>query len=99
MGLGPTLIPLNFEGDLDHHLDTKKSGFCHLLYIMCLGRGLNSLSALVSLLVPLPNLIDSLILTSFNLFTMVLRMRENISRGHGGAVVTHSPPTSEGGWF
>ena len=23
MGLGPTLIPLSFESDLDHHLDTK----------------------------------------------------------------------------
>ena len=24
MGLGPTLVPLNFESHLDHHLDTNK---------------------------------------------------------------------------
>ena len=23
IGLGQTLIPINFESDLDHHLDTK----------------------------------------------------------------------------
>ena len=27
MGFGPTSIPLNFESDLDHHLNTKKMGF------------------------------------------------------------------------
>ena len=25
MGLGPTYIPLNFESDLDYHLDTKNA--------------------------------------------------------------------------
>ena len=58
LGIGPTCIPFNFESDTDHRLDIKKcqrSGFfpftfywaiykiCH----SCLGRGMNSPSALV----------------------------------------------------
>ena len=31
MGFGPTVISLNFESDLDHRHDTKKSRFSHLL--------------------------------------------------------------------
>ena len=53
MGLGPTEITLNFESDLDHHLDKRKiindSGFSFLLTITCLGGGLCSQAALVLL--------------------------------------------------
>ena len=48
MVFGPTLIPFNFESDLDYRLD-KKSIFSHLYIIMCLGGGMHSLSTLVSL--------------------------------------------------
>ena len=46
-----TWVPLNFESDLDHRLDTKNHQrsrfFPHLLIIMCLGEGLHSLSAVI----------------------------------------------------
>ena len=51
MDVGPTLIPLNFEIDLDHYLDTKKyhPNFpIHLLFT-CLGGGLCFPSALAVL--------------------------------------------------
>ena len=50
MDLSQPYIPLNFQTDLDHCLDTKiisKIRIFHLLNIMCLGGGLHSLSALV----------------------------------------------------
>ena len=35
MGIGPTWIPLNFETDQDHFLDTKTiSDFSHLIIII-----------------------------------------------------------------
>ena len=52
MGLGPTKSPSNFESDLGHQLDTKKlSVFSHLLIIMCLGKGMHSLSALIIIII------------------------------------------------
>ena len=44
------MIALNFESDLDHCVDTKKSGCSHLLIIMCFGRGLHSPKALVNMI-------------------------------------------------
>ena len=46
MDIAPTLILLNFETDLDHHLDIKdlKSRFYYLLIITPLCRSLRSLS-------------------------------------------------------
>ena len=51
MGLGPTLILVNFEGDLDCHLDIKKLDFSIYLFITYLGRGMHSFSALVLIFV------------------------------------------------
>ena len=42
-GLGETYIPLNFESDLDHHLDKKYPDFP---IITCLGGGRHSPSCL-----------------------------------------------------
>ena len=40
-------LPLNFQSDLDHHLDTKKIQIFHLC--MCFGGGMYSSSTLVFL--------------------------------------------------
>ena len=45
--LGPTKIPLSFQGDLYQSLDTKKYIFSHLLISTYLGRCLRSLNDLV----------------------------------------------------
>ena len=52
MGLGPTLILLNFESDLDHGLDTKKKKKFQIFPFAdyCLCRGMHSPSALVGIL-------------------------------------------------
>ena len=34
MSLGPTLIPLNFESALDHHLDTQKNSPDLIIYLL-----------------------------------------------------------------
>ena len=34
MGLGPSKIPLNFESDLDQHLDTKKTNLDFPIYTL-----------------------------------------------------------------
>ena len=50
MDLDPTKIPLNFETDVDHHLDTPKiqrSRFSHLLINILLDGGVRVLSPLV----------------------------------------------------
>ena len=48
MGLDPTLIPLNFETDVDHHLETTNNlDLLIYLLFMCFGRVVSSPSTLV----------------------------------------------------
>ena len=54
MGLTPTLIPLNFESDLDHYLDTTQIQIFIFIFIRYLGRGMHSPSALVQFVFHFP---------------------------------------------
>ena len=51
MILGPTLIPLHFETDLDHHLDTKKNIGVLSIYLLHALAEVCALRVLLSLLI------------------------------------------------